>query len=114
MKGLASFKKQNIDMTHGNIYQQLSLFAVPLFMGNLFQQFYNLVDTWVVGNFSTNAAFAAVGSVTSIVNMLLNAFIAISNGAGVVISQYYGARKLQNLKPALVNRMSPILFHNHT
>ncbi len=105
MKGLASFKKQNIDMTHGNIYQQLSLFAVPLFMGNLFQQFYNLVDTWVVGNFSTNAAFAAVGSVTSIVNMLLNAFIALSNGAGVVISQYYGARKLQNLKQTVHTAM---------
>ena len=90
-------KRKNIDMTNGNIYSQLLLFAMPLFLGNLFQQFYNLVDTWVVGNFSTNAAFAAVGSVTPIVNMLLNAFIALSNGAGVVISQYFGAKKFEDL-----------------
>ncbi len=91
-------KRKNIDMTNGNIYRQLLLFAMPLFFGNLFQQFYNLVDTWVVGNYASNAAFAAVGSVTSIVNMLLNAFIALSNGAGVVISQYFGAKKFDDLK----------------
>lgn len=105
-----SAKSKNIDMTDGNIYSQLLLFAMPLFMGNLFQQFYNLVDTWVVGNYSTNSAFAAVGSVAPIVNMLLAAFVALSNGAGVVISQYFGAKKYDDLKKTVHTSFVLALF----
>ncbi|MBQ7312905.1 MAG: MATE family efflux transporter, partial [Clostridia bacterium] len=67
--------------------------CVPLFIGNIFQQLYNTVDTWVVGNYVSNEAFSAVGSVGPIINLLIGFFLGLSSGAGVVISQYYGAKK---------------------
>lgn len=87
------FKKNDVDMTEGNIIGHLISFALPLLIGNIFQQLYNTVDTWVVGNYVSNEAFAAVGSVGPIINMLIGFFMGLSSGAGVVISQYYGAKK---------------------
>ena len=78
-------------MTQGSVVRHLIQFAIPLLIGNIFQQLYNMVDTWVVGNFVSNAAFSAVGTVTPIINMLIGFFMGLSSGAGVVISQYYGA-----------------------
>ncbi|MBQ8275336.1 MAG: MATE family efflux transporter [Clostridia bacterium] len=83
--------KQAVDMTEGSILRHLITFAIPLLIGNLFQQLYNTVDTWVVGNYVSDAAFAAVGTVGPIINMLIGFFLGLSSGAGVVISQYYGA-----------------------
>ncbi len=80
-------------MTQGNIFRHLISFALPLLLGNLFQQMYNMVDTWVVGNFVSNEAYAAVGNVGPITNMLIGFFTGLSSGAGVVISQYYGAQR---------------------
>ncbi|MBQ7025628.1 MAG: MATE family efflux transporter, partial [Peptococcaceae bacterium] len=74
-------------MTHGNIIGHIIRFSIPLLIGNLFQQLYNTVDTWVVGNYVSNEAFSAVGSVAPIVNMLIGAFSGLASGAGVVISQ---------------------------
>lgn len=85
--------KKEIDMTQGNIVNHLITFAFPLFIGNIFQQLYNTVDTWVVGNYVSNEAFSAVGSVGPIINLLIGFFLGLSSGAGVVISQYYGAKK---------------------
>ena len=62
-------------MTQGNILSQLISFAFPLLIGNLFQQLYNTVDTWVVGNFVGDNAFAAVGSMGPIVNMFIGFFL---------------------------------------
>lgn len=84
-------RKQDVDMTQGGIVGHIIRFAIPLLAGNLFQQLYNTVDTWVVGNYVSNEAFSAVGSVAPIVNMLIGAFTGLASGAGVVISQYYGA-----------------------
>ena len=84
-----------VDMTEGNITGHLIRFALPLLAGNIFQQLYNMVDTWVVGNFVSNEAFSAVGTVGPIVNMLIGCFLGFSSGAGVVISQYYGARRTE-------------------
>lgn len=83
--------KQDVDMTQGNILGHIISFAFPLLLGNLFQQMYNMVDTWVLGNFVSNEAYSAVGNVGPIVNMLIGSFMGLSTGAGVVISQYYGA-----------------------
>lgn len=80
-------------MTQGNIFRHLITFAIPLLLGNLFQQLYNMVDTWVVGNFVSNEAYAAVGNIGPITNMLIGFFTGLSSGAGVVISQYYGAQR---------------------
>ena len=90
---LLARNKRDVDMTDGNIFRHLITFAFPLLVGNLFQQLYNMVDTWVVGRYVSNEAYAAVGSVGPIVNMLIGFFLGLSSGAGVVISQYYGAQK---------------------
>lgn len=96
-KGVANirifFSRRGVDMTRGNVYGLLIEFAVPLLLGNLFQQLYNTVDTWVVGNYVGKEAFSAVGTVNPIINMLIGFFMGLSVGAGVVISQYYGAKQ---------------------
>ena len=89
---------KDVDMTQGNITRHIILFALPLLAGNLFQQLYNMVDTWVVGRFVSNEAYAAVGSVGPIVNMLIGFFMGLSSGAGVVISQYYGAKRYEDVR----------------
>ncbi|MBQ8368572.1 MAG: MATE family efflux transporter [Clostridia bacterium] len=93
LKLLFGGRRRDVDMTEGNIVQHIVLFALPLLVGNIFQQLYNTVDTWVVGNYVSEQAFSAVGSVGPIINMLIGFFMGLSSGAGVVISQYYGARK---------------------
>ena len=86
-------RKKETDMTQGSIVRHLISFAFPLLLGNLFQQLYNMVDTWVVGNYVSNEAFSAVGTVGPIINMLVGFFMGLASGAGVMISQYYGARQ---------------------
>ena len=100
-KSLRIRKKQDIDMTEGSIFRHLVRFAVPLLLGNLFQQMYNMVDTWVVGNFVSNEAYSAVGSVGPIINMLIGFFGGLASGAGVIISQNYGAGKYDKVKDAV-------------
>ena len=77
-------RARDVDMTQGNITRHIITFALPLLAGNVFQQMYNMVDTWVVGNYVSNEAFSAVGSVGPIVNMLIGFFMGLSSGAGVV------------------------------
>lgn len=84
--------KQGRLMTEGTIWKHIVLFAFPLLIGNLFQQFYNTVDSIVVGKFVSTQALAAVGSTTSIINTFIGFFMGLSTGAGVVISQAYGAQ----------------------
>ena len=91
-------RRTDVDMTEGNITRHIIVFAIPLLLGNIFQQLYNMVDTWVVGNFVSNEAFSAVGSVGPICNMLIGFFLGLSSGAGVVISQFYGARRYQEVE----------------
>lgn len=91
----------DVDMTKGSISRHLINFALPLMVGNLFQQLYNMVDTWVVGNYVSNEAFSAVGTVTPIINTLIGFFLGLSSGAGVVISQYYGAQREEKVKQAV-------------
>lgn len=94
-------KRHDVDMTEGNVFWLLFQFALPLLAGNIFQQLYNMVDTWVVGNYVSNEAFSAVGTVTPIINMLIGAFLGLSSGAGVVISQYYGAKDYDKVRDAV-------------
>ena len=89
---------KDVDMTTGNITRHIISFALPLLVGNIFQQLYNMVDTWVVGKFVSNEAYAAVGTVGPIVNMLIGFFMGLSSGAGVVISQYYGAKRHEDVQ----------------
>lgn len=98
IKAVSAGRRRDIDMTEGSIFRHLLIFAFPLLLGNIFQQLYNMVDTWVVGNFVSNEAFSAVGSVGPIINMLIGAFMGLASGAGAVISQYYGAKQYERVQ----------------
>ncbi len=94
-------KRYDVDMTEGSAFRHLLNFAIPLLFGNLFQQMYNMVDSWVVGNYVGKQAFAAVGTVGPIVNMLIGFFSGLASGASVVIAQFYGAKKPEKVRQAV-------------
>ena len=93
--------KQRGLMTSGVIWKELLLFSIPLLLGNLFQLLYNTVDSIVVGNFVGHQALAAVGASTTLINMLIGFFMGVAAGAGVLVSRFFGARKLEELHIAV-------------
>ena len=93
-------------MTRGSIPRLLIVFAIPLLIGNVFQQLYNTVDSIVVGNYVSKQALAAVGCTSPIINLLIGLFIGLSSGAGVVISQHYGAKDERQLFRAVQTSIS--------
>ena len=96
-----AIRRTDADMTHGSIWKHLIHFAIPMAIGMIFQQLYNAVDTVVVGNFVGEAALAAVGSTSSIINMLVGLCAGLSTGASVIISQLYGAHDNKQLREAV-------------
>ena len=88
-------------MTEGPIGKKMVAFAVPLFIGNLFQQLYNTADALIVGKILGNTALAAVSATGTLVFLLVSLFEGIAMGAGVVISRYYGARDGEKLQLAI-------------
>ena len=82
-------------MTEGPIWKRIVLFAIPLFWGHLFQQFYNTADTLIVGNFLGSNALAAVSSSGSLIMLLVGLFNGISIGASVIIGKYFGAGNMK-------------------
>lgn len=91
------------DMTVGKPWEKISLFAIPMLIGNVAQQLYNTVDSIVVGRYVGDNALAAVGSAGPILNLLLVLFVGISVGAGVMVSQYFGAKKREELSKTIGN-----------
>ena len=89
------------DMLKGGIFRSILWFSIPLLVGNFFQQLYNTVDSYVVGNYVSTNALAAVGASTPVINMLVGFFMGLSTGAGVVISQYYGAGRMKLMSKAI-------------
>jgi putative MATE family efflux protein len=85
------------DMTEGSIWKKLAAFSVPLLIGNVVQQMYSTVDTIVVGRFVGDSALAAVGASFPILNLLLILFMGAATGAGVMVSQYFGAKDRDQL-----------------
>ncbi|MDO4334013.1 MAG: MATE family efflux transporter [Eubacteriales bacterium] len=85
------------DMTEGAPWKKITLFAIPMLIGNIAQQLYNTVDSIVVGKYVGDNALAAVGSAGPILNLLLVLFIGISVGASIMVSQYFGARNREEL-----------------
>ena len=90
-------RKNSGMMSEGVIWKQLLIFTIPLLIGNLFQQLYNTVDSVVVGNYVGPQALAAVGASNPIINLLVGFFMGLSTGAGVIVSQYYGAKNKEGL-----------------
>lgn len=85
------------DMTTGAPWKKIVLFTVPMLIGNIAQQLYSTVDSIVVGKYVGDNALAAVGSATPIFNLLLVLFMGVSVGAGIMVSQYFGAKDREEL-----------------
>ena len=83
---------ENTSMSEGSIAKKIIYFAIPLFLGNLFQQLYNTADSLIVGNFLGSSALAAVASSGNLIFLLVGFFNGIFVGAGVVIARYFGAK----------------------
>lgn len=90
-------KTTSIDMTEGNAYRLIISFTLPLLLGNVFQQLYNMVDSIVVGNVIGDQALAAVGTGFPVIFMLSSLFMGIGTGATIMIAQFYGARDLEKV-----------------
>ena len=102
LKALFSAK----DMTLGSPWKRIMEFSIPMLLGNLAQQLYNTADSIIVGQYVGDLALAAVGSAMPILNLLLALFVGISTGAGIVVSQSFGAKDRKGLTEAIGNCIS--------
>ncbi len=94
--------RQQHSVTEGKIWQELLVFFFPLLLGTLFQQLYNTADAIIVGRFVGKEALASVGGSSAVlVNLFVNFFTGLSSGATVVISQFYGAKRMREVSEAI-------------
>ncbi len=96
-----SSSKKQIDLTSGSIPKGILAFAIPLFAGQLLQQLYNMVDAWVIGNFTDNDSFAAVSSTGTVVFLIIGFFSGTAVGGSVIISRYFGERNEEKVSKAI-------------
>ena len=96
-------KEYVLDMTKGNVTNLLLRFTMPMLVGNIFQQFYNMVDSIIVGRFVGTNALGAVGSVGSITFMFFSLCLGLGSGIGILISQYFGAGQDDYVKKIIAN-----------
>ncbi len=90
MQKVRKQKSYEIDMCHGPLFGKILLFSVPLILSGVLQLLFNAADVVVVGRFAGSRSLAAVGSTSSLINLLVNVFIGLSVGANVLIARYYG------------------------
>jgi len=107
--------KNTTDMTVGNPTKHLLVFALPMLIGNIFQQLYNLADSIVVGRFIGSEAFASIGETSSITFLFFALCNGIGSGGGIVVSQYFGAHDTSGVKKCIINTgaimlVTPICF----
>lgn len=88
-------------LTQGSIWKAMLLFALPVFLGQVFQQLYNTFDAWCVGNYIDDNALAAVSSSGSLIFMMISFFNGVAMGAGVIIAQAFGAKKYDEMEKAI-------------
>ena len=91
------------DMTHGPPYARILEFAFPMLLGNIAQQLYNTADSIIVGRYIGDLALSAVGSAGPVINLLLALLVGIGSGAGIVVSQSYGAKDREALSANVGN-----------
>lgn len=108
----ASTRKSNagVDMTVGDPTKLILWFSLPVFLGNLFQQFYNLVDTWVVGKFVGEEALAATGTCGSLNFLFFALSSGLAIGIGVITSQFYGAGDEKGVRKSISNAGYVLVF----
>lgn len=93
--------QETVDLTKGSAARGIIGFTIPLILGQLLQQLYNMADAWVIGNFADNTAFDAVSTSGSLVFLIVGLFNGIAIGGGVVISRYFGAGDEKNVERAV-------------
>jgi len=89
------------DLTKGDETRELIWFALPMLLGNIFQQFYNMVDSFVVGRFIGTSALAAVGTSFPVIFFMLALITGVTMGSTVLISQFFGAKDMESLKKVI-------------
>ena len=100
---------QKRDLTMGNVTSTMLLFAVPMILGNVLQQCYNLADTWIVGKFVGSGALAAVGSAYTLMTFLTSIITGMCMGGGALFSICYGRRDIRKMKEYMVSSFVLIL-----
>ncbi len=101
MKEVSPLNQKQLSLTEGPIWKAMLLFALPVFLGNVFQQFYNAFDSWCVGNYIGDDALAAVSSSGSLIFMMISFFNGVAMGAGVVIARLFGAKQYAPMRKAI-------------
>ena len=96
-------KNLTYDMTAGSPMKLLTAFSLPMLIGNLFQQFYNLVDLMIVGKFVDSNALGAVGATGSLNFLFVSLSFGLGAGVGIIVSQYFGAKDAENVRRTIAN-----------
>lgn len=99
-------KKYEIDMCNGPILKKMLVFALPLMLSSILQLLFNAADIVVVGRFAGDESLAAVGSTSSLINLLTNLFIGLSVGSNVLVARYFGAKKEEELRETVHTAMT--------
>lgn len=95
----------SVDMTRGNIFRALIVFAIPLLISNIFQQLYNTMDTLIVGNVLGETSLAAIGASAAIFELLVGFAMGISNGFSIVVARAYGSRDSELVKRSVAGAL---------
>ena len=102
MADVATLKfKTTKDLTKGSVKKNILSFALPILVSQVFQQFYNIADSLIVGNFIGKNALAAVSTSGNLIFLLISFFEGAAMGAGVVVAKYFGAGDKENVSKAI-------------
>lgn len=103
-------RSYEMDMCNGPLFGKIVAFAVPLILSGILQLLFNAADIIVVGRFAGSESLAAVGSTSSLINLLVNIFIGLSVGANVLVAQFYGAQRRKDLEETVHTAMLLAVF----
>ncbi len=105
MKEIKNKQNKRTDLLQGNLFTKILLFAIPLAISSMMQQLFNSADVAIVGKFAGREALAAVGSNSSVINMLINLFVGISVGVNVIVANYIGQRDKTGIRRTIHTSM---------
>mgnify|MGYP002939817287 FL=1 len=98
---MAKESTKTSDMTTGSPVRLILIFAIPLFIGNIFQQIYNVADTMIAGYNLGDSAIAAIGATSSIFSLIMNFASGLNSGYGIIVAQAFGAKDPDRLKKSI-------------
>ncbi len=107
---MSSVQQKNAVMTEGSITKKIIFFAIPIFIGQLFQQLYNTVDSLIVGNLISSSALAAVSATGTLTFLVIGFFFGFSQGAGIIIAREIGAGNAERTSKAVHTAVAMGLF----